>query len=45
MMVRKAYRGQGIGRCLIETLLTWAVANPLIEKVCLGVFSTNSSAI
>lgn len=45
MMVCKEYRGQGIGKQLIEALLTWAVANPQIEKVCLGVFSTNVGAI
>ena len=45
IMVRKDYRGQGIGKRLIEALLIWAVANPQIEKVCLGVFSTNVGAI
>lgn len=45
MMVRKDQRGQGIGKRLIEALLTWAAANPLIEKVCLGVLSSNISAI
>lgn len=45
MMVQKEHRGKGIGKRLIEALLTWAVANPKIEKVCLGVFSTNVGAI
>ncbi|MFJ7666224.1 GNAT family N-acetyltransferase [Lysinibacillus sp. NPDC097195] len=45
VMVRNDYRGQGIGKRLIEALLTWAVANPHIEKVCLGVFSTNVGAM
>ncbi len=45
MMIQKNHRGQGIGKRLIEALLTWAVANPAIEKVCLGVFSTNVGAI
>jgi RimJ/RimL family protein N-acetyltransferase len=47
MMVRKNQnqRGQGIGKRLIGELLTWAAANPVIEKVCLGVFSTNIGAI
>ncbi len=35
----------GIGKELIEALLDWAEANPLIEKVSLGVFSTNHRAI
>ena len=45
LMVRKDQRGQGIGKRLIEELLIWAAANPMIEKVCLGVFSSNISAI
>ena len=39
------WRGQGIGTALMENLLAWATANPLIEKVCLEVFTTNSNAI
>ena len=45
MMVDKRYRGQGIGMALIEELLTWAKQNLHIQKVSLGVFSTNESAI
>ncbi|MED3985771.1 GNAT family N-acetyltransferase [Peribacillus simplex] len=45
MMIRKNYRGKGIGKELIEALLEWAEANPFIEKVSLGVFSTNQRAI
>ena len=41
----KEWRGQGIGTMLMESLLEWATANPLIEKVCLEVFTTNSNAI
>jgi ribosomal protein S18 acetylase RimI-like enzyme len=44
-MVRKEYRNQGIGKLLIEALLNWAEQNPLIEKVSLGVLSTNQRAI
>ncbi|MFE4812655.1 GNAT family N-acetyltransferase [Peribacillus simplex] len=45
MMIRKDYRGKGIGKELIKALLEWAEANPFIEKVSLGVFSTNQRAI
>lgn len=45
MMILKEYRGLGIGKRLLEQLLKWAELNPYIEKVSLGVFSTNESAI
>ncbi|WHY59466.1 GNAT family N-acetyltransferase [Peribacillus simplex] len=45
VMIRKNYRGMGIGKELIKALLEWAEANPFIEKVSLGVFSTNHRAI
>ncbi|MGE7904566.1 N-acetyltransferase family protein [Peribacillus sp. NPDC094092] len=45
MMIRKDCRGYGIGKELIKALLEWAEANPFIEKVSLGVFSTNQRAI
>lgn len=44
-MVKKEYRNQGIGKLLIKELLSWAEQNPLIEKVSLGVLSTNQRAI
>jgi ribosomal protein S18 acetylase RimI-like enzyme len=44
-MVKKEYRNQGIGKLLIQELLSWAEQNPLIEKVSLGVLSTNQRAI
>lgn len=40
----ESWRGRGIGRILISTLLDWAVANPIIEKVCLQCFATNTGA-
>jgi len=43
--VVKQWRGRGIGMALMQVLLQWASANPLIEKVCLGVFATNDTAI
>jgi len=45
MGVLPDYRNKGIGTCLIEVLLKWAKENPLIEKVKLGVFSTNTRGI
>lgn len=45
MMILKNYRGMGIGKMLLKALLDWAERNPLIEKVSLGVFSTNHRAI
>jgi RimJ/RimL family protein N-acetyltransferase len=45
MMIRKEYRNKGIGKLLIKALLDCAEKDPLIEKVSLGVFSTNHSAI
>jgi RimJ/RimL family protein N-acetyltransferase len=43
--VVKEWRGRGVGTVLLESLLEWATANPLIEKVCLEVFATNTGAI
>ncbi|WP_408641619.1 GNAT family N-acetyltransferase [Solibacillus palustris] len=44
-MVKKDYRDMGIGKLLIKELLNWAEQNPFIEKVSLGVLSTNQRAI
>jgi RimJ/RimL family protein N-acetyltransferase len=43
--VHPDFRGKGIGRSLITTLLKWAGEIPSIEKVCLQVFNTNTQAI
>ena len=45
MSISKNYRGIGIGKALLKALLDWAKENPLIEKVSLGVLSTNQRAI
>ncbi|MGM0840213.1 MAG: N-acetyltransferase family protein [Bacillota bacterium] len=45
MSISKNYRDVGIGKALLKALLDWAEENPLIEKVSLGVFSTNQRAI
>jgi RimJ/RimL family protein N-acetyltransferase len=43
--VVREWRGQGVGTALLRTLLEWAEASPLIEKVGLEVFATNREAI
>lgn len=43
--VRADWRGRGIGRVLIETLIEWAAAHDTIEKIFLGALSTNQRAI
>jgi len=45
IMITNEYRNKGIGKKLLEVLLQWAERNPVIEKVNLGVFSTNYQAI
>lgn len=44
LSVSPQWRGRGVGRALILTLLDWAAAHPTIEKVRLGVFDTNTRA-
>jgi RimJ/RimL family protein N-acetyltransferase len=43
--VAKPWRGKGIGTALLQTLIEWAEANPLIEKLSLSVFANNETAI
>ena len=43
--VNDGWRGRGVGRSLITTLLDWASAHPTLEKVELGVFAGNTAAI
>ncbi|MGE4196680.1 MAG: N-acetyltransferase family protein [Phycisphaerales bacterium] len=38
------FRGKGIGRALLETLIDWATHHEFIEKIYLGVFESNSGA-
>lgn len=45
MMIKKEHRNMGIGKLLLQEMLAWAGQNPLIEKVSLGVFSSNFRAI
>lgn len=42
--VDEPWRGKGVGRALIQTLLDWARDHAVIEKVCLGVFADNLGA-
>jgi RimJ/RimL family protein N-acetyltransferase len=45
IMLQKDCRNKGIGKLLINELLRWAEEHPIIEKVSLGTFSTNTRAI
>lgn len=45
MAVKKAWRDQGVGRALLQSLLAWGKSDPLIEKIRLEVFSNNERAI
>ncbi|WP_103105706.1 GNAT family N-acetyltransferase [Brevibacillus reuszeri] len=45
MMISKDHRSKGLGKMLLQELLAWAEQHPLIEKVSLGVLSTNHRAI
>ena len=45
MAVMKQWRGRGVGTSLLQAALDWAESSPLVEKVCLEVFATNSAAI
>lgn len=42
--VSEGWRGRGVGRALIGSLLDWAAAHPVIEKVTLGVMDSNAGA-
>ncbi|MFB4166941.1 GNAT family N-acetyltransferase [Virgibacillus sp. JSM 102003] len=45
MMINQMYRSNGIGKLLLQELLDWCENNSFIEKVSLGVLSTNYKAI
>lgn len=45
LAVHEGHQRQGIGRALMDALLTWARANPAIDKVELQVRATNDAAI
>lgn len=39
------YRGLRLGTALMETMIDWAAAHPVIEKLALGVWARNEHAI
>jgi len=43
--ILKEWRNRGMGSALIRELIEWAENNTELEKICLGVFSTNDRAI
>lgn len=43
--VEKSWRGKGIATVLLQSLIDWAAANPLIEKIGLTVHANNENAI
>jgi RimJ/RimL family protein N-acetyltransferase len=45
MSVNKAWRDRGVGRALLQTLIAWAKQHPVLEKLTLQVFATNTRAI
>jgi RimJ/RimL family protein N-acetyltransferase len=45
LAVVKAWRRKGVGTALLQALLDWAEASPVIDKVCLDVFAINEPAI
>ncbi|WP_218932152.1 GNAT family N-acetyltransferase [Adhaeretor mobilis] len=45
MGVAPQWRGQGVGRQLLQTFLAWAELNPMLEKICLAVVANNARAI
>ncbi len=45
LSIRKEYRGLGLGTAIMKTMIDWATAHPVIEKLALGVWSANEPAI
>lgn len=45
IFVAEDARGLGIGEALIKTLINWAAVHPVLQKVWLGVLSTNPGAV
>ncbi|WP_328084756.1 GNAT family N-acetyltransferase [Fictibacillus nanhaiensis] len=45
MTVLPQYRNHGVGRALVDSLISWAWNNETIEKICLEVMEDNHGAI
>ncbi len=43
--IRQDYRGLGLGTVLMQTMIDWATADSVIEKLALGVWAKNAPAI
>jgi RimJ/RimL family protein N-acetyltransferase len=39
------YRGHGLGTAIMQAMIGWATAHPIIEKLSLGVWNQNTAAI
>lgn len=39
------FRGMGLGTAVLQTMIDWAAAHPVIEKLALGVWAKNTPAI
>ncbi len=45
IMILPEFRKKGVGTALLKSAICWAKENPVIEKITLGVFATNETAI
>ncbi|WP_392455654.1 GNAT family N-acetyltransferase [Chryseomicrobium aureum] len=45
VMIKQEARGQGYGKQLVQGLIDWARAHPVIEKILLFTFASNTRAI
>jgi RimJ/RimL family protein N-acetyltransferase len=45
IMILPEFRNKGVGTALLKSVIKWAEENPVIEKITLGVFATNETAI
>ena len=39
------YRNNGLGTAIMQTMVDWATAHPIIEKLALGVWAENTPAV
>lgn len=45
LSVAQEWRGRGVGRVMLEAVIGWCTAHPVIEKINLKVFAINERAI